>query len=185
MNFVNRILERTTNEAEAELGAVAEYFNAARRGGFTDAVKQTAAEHANKFRKDELERLRHEHRRNLREIKANIEEERYCFCAWHLAFSVTWMLGLPLFLLTVIAIIFAACLPDMILVRCLAIIAAAVFIADLVMHGLVRRLMRQSLQNLTEQYTLHGIAEGMLSLSDYRGLETIDLSKLPDTSYFS
>lgn len=181
MNFTDRILKQAAKGAEVGLDAVAEYFNSVRQSGFSDAVEQTAAEYAN-FKKDELEKLRHEHRRRLSEIKSNIEEERYCFSAWYAAFMVTRMLWLPLSLLVVIAIVSTIYFSDTILVRCLAYIAAVVFIADLIIHGLVRWLMKWSLKSLAEQYALHGIAEGMISLSDYRGLERFDLSKLPNIS---
>ena len=178
MDFVDRMFD----EADAKLNTKAEYFNAARQDGFAEAILSETKEYSN-FEKAKLEKLRHEHRAKLKEISLQIENLRIDFWSAYTVFSVMYNLWFPLLFGAAIAIISA--INGASFSVWLLPLGLSLFIVGSAVLGIACHVMQKITGKLLEQYGLYGVAEGMISLSDYRNLETFNLSVLPSTSFAS
>ena len=178
MDYVDRVID----EADAVLKTATEYFIAVRQDGFAEAVNGNASEYAG-LKKSELERLRHEHRAKRNNIGLVIENEKAVFRGAYIMFYRAIGLWPPLFMILIFAIIMA--FNSMPFTKWFLPLAISLFIVDLAVWRLMHSLMQKTVGRLLEEYALYGAAEGMISLSDYRKLETIELSRLPNESYAS
>lgn len=175
MDYIERVIE----EAETMLNEKNDYFNKVRKDGY-DAAIESQKEVYEQLEKDVLEELRHEHRSKLKDIGTSIEDERVNFWSKYIVFSVSYVLWLPLILITIVIIIVAGknfLAWDWVLPIVLSLLAVDI-LAWLWSTCMLKRIIKR----LVEKYALYGVAEGMIHLSDYRNLEAFDFSKLPDLS---
>ncbi|MBQ9016747.1 hypothetical protein IJ103_00680 [Candidatus Saccharibacteria bacterium] len=159
------------DEAMERLATQDEDFVRVRKDGYDEARKDCAKEFEG-LSPTELETRRHEHRSMRKVLAEKILYAKDTFAIFYTTFSIAYDLWHPLILVAVFCI-------AIIYLRNFIVIGLTLLLTDMIVMGVMIFLMGKQTQKLIGLYKVYGVADGLISLADYRKLEQIDLSHLP------